>query len=107
MASQDPEDWELLLTQVLVQFSQLSTSMRRLRDEEQLFERHTQPRLDPGCRTPLLEECPQHHGHKGDPRVTLGTCGAIGERAQMILVWVRAPGRWERLPSTETRSHEG
>ena len=56
---------------------------------------------------PLLEECPQHHGHKGDPGVTPGTCGAIGERAQVILVWVRAPGRWERLPPTETRSHEG
>ena len=59
------------------------------------------------CRAPLLEECPQHHGHKGDPGVTPGTCGAIGERAQVILVWVRAPGRWERLPPTETRSHEG
>ena len=58
------------------------------------------------CRAPLLEECPQHHGHKGDPGVTPGTCGAIGERAQVILVWVRAPGRWERLPPTETRSHE-
>ena len=44
------------------------------------------------CRTPLHEECPQHHGHKGDPGVTPGTCGAIGERAQVILVWVRAPG---------------
>ena len=33
------------------------------------------------CRTPLFEECPQHHGHKEDPGVTLGTCGAIGERA--------------------------
>ena len=50
------------------------------------------------CRAPLLEECPQHHGHKGDPGVRPGTCGAIGERA---------PGRWERLPPTETRSHEG
>ena len=28
---------------------------------------------------PLFEECLQHHGHKGDPRVTLRTCGAIGE----------------------------
>ena len=48
MASQDAEDWELPLTQVPVQFSQLSTSRRRLRDEEQPFKRHTQPRLDPG-----------------------------------------------------------
>ena len=45
------------------------------------------------CRAPLLEECPQHHGHKGDPGVTPGTCVTIGERAQVILVWVRAPGR--------------
>ena len=36
--------------------------------------------------------CPRHHGHKGDPGVTPGTCGAGGERAQVILVWVRAPG---------------
>ena len=50
------------------------------------------------CRAPLPKECPQHHGHKGDPGMTPGTCGAIGERAQVILVWVRAPGRWERLP---------
>jgi hypothetical protein len=34
----------------------------------------------------------KHHGHKGDPGVTPGTCGVVGERAQMILVWVRAPG---------------
>ena len=40
----------------------------------------------PFCRAPLLEECPQHHGHKGDPGVTPGTCGTIGERAQVILV---------------------
>ena len=58
------------------------------------------------CRAPLLKECPQHHGHKGDPEVTPGTCGAIGERAQVILVWVRAPGLWECLPPTETRNHE-
>ena len=58
------------------------------------------------CRAPLLEEWLQHHGHKGDPGVTPRTYGAIGERAQVILVWVRARGRWERLPPTETRSHE-
>ncbi len=44
------------------------------------------------CRAPLHEECLKHHGHKGDPGVTPGTCGAVGERAQVILVWVRAPG---------------
>ena len=48
MASQDSEDWKLPLTQVPVQFSQPSTSRRRLRDEEQPFECHTQPWLDPG-----------------------------------------------------------
>ena len=59
------------------------------------------------CHAPLHEECPQHHGHKGDPRVTPGTCCAIGERAQVILVWVKAPRHWECLSPTETRSHEG
>ena len=43
------------------------------------------------CRATLHEECPQRHGHKGDPGVIPGTCGAVGERAQVILVWVRAP----------------
>ena len=38
------------------------------------------------CPAPLLEECPQHHGHKRNPGVTPGTCGTIGERAQVILV---------------------
>ena len=63
--------------------------------------------LEIRCRAPLLKECPQHHEHKGDPGVTPGTCGAIGERAQVILVWVRAPRRWERLPPTKIRSHKG
>jgi hypothetical protein len=44
------------------------------------------------CLAPLHEECPQHHGHKGDPEVTPRTCGAIGERDQVIMMWVRAPG---------------
>ena len=44
------------------------------------------------CHTPLHEECMKHHGHKGKPRVTPNTYGAVGERAQMILVWVMAPG---------------
>jgi hypothetical protein len=44
------------------------------------------------CRAPLQKGCPKHQGHKGDPGVTLGTCGAGGEKAQVILVWVRAPG---------------
>ena len=36
----------------------------------------------------------------------LGTCGAIGKRAQVILMWVRASGRWKHLPPTEIRSYE-
>jgi len=43
------------------------------------------------CRAPLQKGCPEHHEHKGDPGVTHGTCGAGGEKAQVILVWVRAP----------------
>ena len=47
------------------------------------------PVSSPSYHAPLHEECLQHHGHKGDPGVTPGTCGAISERAQVILVWVR------------------
>ena len=36
--------------------------------------------------------CLKDHGHKGDPGVTPGTCGADGENAQVFLVWVRASG---------------
>jgi hypothetical protein len=45
-----------------------------------------------GCRAPLHKGCLKHHGHKGDPGETPGTCGAGGEKALVILVWVRAPG---------------
>jgi len=34
----------------------------------------------------LSKGCPKHQGHKGDPGVTPGTCGAGGEKAQVILV---------------------
>jgi hypothetical protein len=44
------------------------------------------------CRAPLQKGCPKHQGHKGDPGVTPGTCDAGAEKAQVILVWVRAPG---------------
>jgi hypothetical protein len=44
------------------------------------------------CRAPLQNGCPKHHGHKGDPGVTPGTCGAGGEKAQVILMRVRTPG---------------
>ena len=68
--------------------------------------RHVFSDIDCFCGAPLLKKCLQHHGHKGDPGVTPETCGAIGVRAQVILVWVRAPECWERLPPTETRTHE-
>jgi hypothetical protein len=42
------------------------------------------------CHAHLHEECPKHLGHKRDLGVTPGTCGAGGERAQLILVLVRA-----------------
>ena len=45
------------------------------------------------CCAPLLKECLQYLRLKGDPGRMSGTCDAIGERAQVILMWVRAPGR--------------
>ena len=48
MVSQDPEDWELPLIQVPIQFFQPSTSKRQFKNKEQPFECHIQPRLDPG-----------------------------------------------------------
>ena len=39
---------------------------------------------------PFHEECLQHHGNKRDPGMTPETCGPIGERDQVILVWWRA-----------------
>ena len=59
------------------------------------------------CRAPLHKECPKPHGHKGDPGVTPGTCGAIGERAQSDPSVGEGLERWERLPPTEIRSHKG
>ena len=44
----------------------------------------------PNCREPQHAECLQHHGHRGDRGVTSKSCGAIGERAQVILMWVRS-----------------
>lgn len=59
------------------------------------------------CRAPLLEECPQHQGPKGDTGVTPGPCGAVGEGTRSGPSVGRDPGRWRRLSSTETRSHKG
>ena len=61
------------------------------------------------CRVHFHEECLKHHGHKGDPRVTPKTCGAVSERGQVILVWVRAPSDGntshpQRLGVTRVRS---
>ena len=42
------------------------------------------------CRAPLYEKC--HLGHKGDLGVTSRISGVVGERAQVILVWMRIFG---------------
>ena len=54
--------------------------------------------LGNSCHAPLHEDYLKHHEHKGDLAVTRETYDTIGERAQVILVWVRAP-------SVENASH--
>ena len=46
---------------MLVQFSQPSTSRRRLRDEKQPFEHHMQPQLDPGLQQAPLKSLRRLH----------------------------------------------
>lgn len=48
MESQDPDDWQLPLSQVPVDPDQPSTSRRRVRDEPHPLERRVLPRTDPG-----------------------------------------------------------
>ena len=48
MESQDPDDWQLPLSQLLVDPDQPSTSRRRTRDEAEPSERCVQPRTEPG-----------------------------------------------------------
>ena len=48
MESQDPDDWQLPLSQLSVDPDQPSTSRRRARDEAELSERCVQPRTEPG-----------------------------------------------------------
>ena len=47
MESQDPDDWQLPLLQLLVNPDQPSTSRRRARDEAEPSERCVQPRIEP------------------------------------------------------------
>ena len=47
MESQDPDDWQLPLSQLPVDPDQLSTSRRRARDEVEPSERCIQPRTEP------------------------------------------------------------
>ena len=47
MESQDPNDWQLPLSQLLVDPDQSSTSRRRARDEAEPSERCIQPRTEP------------------------------------------------------------
>ena len=46
--SQDPDDWQLPLSQLPVDPDQPSTSRRRARDEAEPLERCIQPRTEPG-----------------------------------------------------------
>ena len=48
MESQDPDDWQLPLSQLLVDPDQPSTSRWRAQDEAEPFERCVQPRIEPG-----------------------------------------------------------
>ena len=48
MESQDPDDWQLPLSQLPVDPDQPSTSRRRGRDEAEPSERCVQPRTEPG-----------------------------------------------------------
>jgi hypothetical protein len=54
MASQNPEDWEFPLLEDPIQFSQPSTSRRRLRDKEGFSEHHVQPRVEADLQQLLL-----------------------------------------------------
>ena len=48
MESQDPDDWQLPLLQLLVDLDQPLTSRRRAQDEAEPSERCIQPRTEPG-----------------------------------------------------------
>ena len=48
MESQDPDNWQLSLLQLLVDPDQPSTSRRHARDEAEPSERCIQPRTEPG-----------------------------------------------------------
>ena len=57
----------------------------------------------------LYEECTKPHGHMGNLGVTPGICGDVGERAQLIMKWVKAPcvrngSHSRRLRVTKVRS---
>ena len=54
MESQDPDDWQLPLSQLLVDPEQPLTLRRRARDEAEPFERCVQPRTKPGIPQFLL-----------------------------------------------------
>jgi hypothetical protein len=38
------------------------------------------------CCVPLLKECPQHQGHKGDINMTVKTCAMFGKKTKVELV---------------------
>lgn len=44
------------------------------------------------CYAPLHEYCTKYHSHNGDPKATPATCGVIGEKTQVMLMWVSVKG---------------
>jgi len=58
MDSQDPNDWQLPLSQLLVDLIQPSTSRRRMRDEVGPFKHRVQPQIEPATQQfslPILQ----------------------------------------------------
>lgn len=53
------------------------------------------------CCAPLHEECPKHHGHKENSKITPRTCATIAERAQVIIMWMKAAGVRNASPHME------
>ena len=67
--------------------------------------RYKDGEVDYACCAPLYEECLQHQMHKEDYGVMPETCGIIGDKIQVNLLWMRALGIGN--VSYPWRSHEG
>ena len=51
-----------------------------------------------------MRECLKHRGHKGDPELTPGTCGAIGERYDFNIRSIQCFGLPHVRSSPQSRS---